>query len=141
MRAHLNEEEITDVLEKKVAICLQKQVSGASSSIGSRAWWLPGRDGERGSERCIGVSAYGRIGGGGGGGRSGLDGDSGGLVGLGYAATPTRRWLGTPKRRHAHTPKRHAAGLLVVTVYAGNHILNPAPYDLRILKIAKVFGG
>jgi hypothetical protein len=44
----------------------------------------------------------------------------------------------------AHTPKRLfmlAAGLLVITVYARNDILNLAPYDLRILKMLKVLGG
>jgi hypothetical protein len=34
-----------------------------------------------------------------------------------------------------------AAGLLVITVYARNHILNLAAHDLRILKMAKVLGG
>jgi hypothetical protein len=50
----------------------------------------------------------------------------------------------SPKRRNAHTPIRLnmlAAGLLVITVYARNHILNLALYDPRILKMAKVLGG
>jgi hypothetical protein len=34
-----------------------------------------------------------------------------------------------------------AVGLLAITVYARNDILNLAPHDLRILKMPKVLGG
>jgi hypothetical protein len=53
----------------------------------------------------------------------------------------------SPLRPFALSPVRRkrlimlAAGLLAITVYARNHILNLAPYDPRILKMAKVLGG
>ena len=49
-----------------------------------------------------------------------------------------------PNRPFAETPIRLfilAAALLMITVYARNHILNLAPHDLRILKMPKVLGG
>jgi hypothetical protein len=109
MRAHLKEEEITDVLEKKSQFGFRNTFPERLLRLDPVAWWLPGRDGDRGSERRIGVWAYRRIG------VSAKERLGQELRRIGwpwlrrYAQTPFLGDAETPTRRYAETPCRGAA--------------------------------